>query len=122
MKLDSITMKTNPIELYLRRVDAVRNMARHYSLSLEPTLFGELAIVRTWGRIGTHGQQKLLTFANPEEAVTELKKLALRKTRKGYIENSWLCKGAVDQTGKLAGRLLQAGQIVLQLPKQSEID
>ncbi|WP_182549864.1 WGR domain-containing protein [Phyllobacterium myrsinacearum] len=31
------------------------NMARYNSLSLQPTLFVEIALVRTWGRIGTMG-------------------------------------------------------------------
>ncbi|WP_145926033.1 WGR domain-containing protein [Shinella sp. HZN7] len=33
-----------------RRIDAMRNMARFYMLSLEPTLFGEVAVLRHWGR------------------------------------------------------------------------
>lgn len=36
----------------LRRIDRARNMARFYALGVEPTLFGEFALVREWGRIG----------------------------------------------------------------------
>ncbi|MGB3389974.1 MAG: WGR domain-containing protein [Pseudaminobacter sp.] len=37
----------------LDRIMRERNMARFYELSVEPTLFGEVALVRRWGRIGT---------------------------------------------------------------------
>lgn len=40
----------------LRRVEPWLNMARFYLLSLEPTLFGETAVMRHWGRVGTRGQ------------------------------------------------------------------
>ena len=36
--------------LVLERVDRAKNMARFYVLSIEPTLFEDLALVRRWGR------------------------------------------------------------------------
>ena len=39
--------------LVLERRNAGRNMARFYVLAIEPTLFGEMALVREWGRIGS---------------------------------------------------------------------
>lgn len=83
---DSVTMTDKQIELHFQRRDAARNMARHYALSLQPTLFGELAIVRAWGRIGTRGQQKLLTFSSHSEATAKFEQLALRRRRRGYTE------------------------------------
>ena len=44
-----------PYRLYCLRIDNARNMARYYTLSIQPTLFGE---VRYWGRIGTRGGEK----------------------------------------------------------------
>ncbi|MBB1251750.1 WGR domain-containing protein [Rhizobium sp. G21] len=42
--------------VYLTHVDPGRNMARFYTMSVQPTLFGECSVVREWGRIGTGGQ------------------------------------------------------------------
>jgi WGR domain len=39
--------------LVLNRVDAARNMARFYAMSIEPTLFGGRSLVRNSGRTGT---------------------------------------------------------------------
>ena len=36
----------------LRRIEPEKNMARFYEISLQPTLFGDVAVVRHWGRIG----------------------------------------------------------------------
>jgi predicted DNA-binding WGR domain protein len=45
--------------LVLERRDPAANMARFYVLALEETLFGDAALVREWGRIGTTGQRKV---------------------------------------------------------------
>ena len=39
--------------MHLRRIDPDRNMARFYTMSVQPTLFGEWALLREWGRIGS---------------------------------------------------------------------
>src|SRR5271157_5128245 len=45
--------------LVLERVDHARNMSRFYVLSIEPTLFEDLALVRRWGRIGSAGRERI---------------------------------------------------------------
>jgi len=70
--------------LLLHRVDATRNMARFYALTLAPTLFGETALVRNWGRIGKRGQMCLNTFASAREAEHAMARLHARKARRGY--------------------------------------
>jgi predicted DNA-binding WGR domain protein len=45
--------------LVLERIDPARNMARFYVLSIEPTLFEDLALVRRWGRIGSAGRERI---------------------------------------------------------------
>ena len=50
--------------MYLERRDIARNMARYYCLTVERNLFGEFSLVRTWGRIGCHGRQKIEIY-NP---------------------------------------------------------
>jgi predicted DNA-binding WGR domain protein len=72
--------------LHLHRIDPSCNMARFYGLAVEPTLFGEWALMRCWGRIGTAGQGKLQTFADESEAVAEQDRMAQRKRRRGYQE------------------------------------
>jgi predicted DNA-binding WGR domain protein len=42
--------------IHLTRTDPDRNMARFYTMTLQPTLFGEWALLREWGRIGSAGR------------------------------------------------------------------
>jgi len=70
--------------LRLRRVDAGRNMARFYALSIEPTLFGDIALVRRWGRIGTSGRQIIELHGDRASASLALSVQAARKRRRGY--------------------------------------
>ena len=67
-----------------KRIDPERNMARFYTLSVEPTLFGDAALVRQWGRIGTRGQLKINLFDTMPAAEEALSHLAARKLRRGY--------------------------------------
>src|SRR5271166_3283797 len=70
--------------LVLERVDRARNMARFYVLSIEPTLFDDLALVRRWGRIGTSGRERIDLHPSRPVAQIELKKWLDRKRRRGY--------------------------------------
>jgi predicted DNA-binding WGR domain protein len=53
---------------HLHRIDHTANMARFYAIALQPTLFGEVSVMRFWGRIGTCGQVKLETFPTRVDA------------------------------------------------------
>ena len=68
----------------LRRIDPDRNMARFYAMSLQPTLFGEWALLREWGRIGSTGRMVSGCFATEQEAAVALEKQRAAKLRKGY--------------------------------------
>lgn len=70
--------------IFLHRIDASRNMARFYALSLSPNLFGETSLFRNWGRIGTRGQTLIETFGSEDKAGDALRKLHARKGRRGY--------------------------------------
>lgn len=70
--------------VYLTHVDAGQNMARFYTMSLQPTLFGEWSLVREWGRIGRGGQVKATPYSAKAEAEAALEKLRAAKVRKGY--------------------------------------
>ncbi len=71
---------------YAERLEPARNMARFYALSIEPTLFGEVCLIRRWGRIGTHGQTKAKCFMSEAEASEEVAEILRRKARRGYRE------------------------------------
>ena len=70
--------------LVLERVDPARNMARYYVLSVEPTLFGDAALVREWGRIGRPGRRRLDLYAMESEARVSLGDWFARKLKRGY--------------------------------------
>jgi predicted DNA-binding WGR domain protein len=70
--------------LVLERVDRAKNVARFYVLSIEPTFFEHLALVRRWGRIGTVGRTRIDLHPSPLVAQIELKKWLDRKRRRGY--------------------------------------
>ena len=72
--------------LILHRLDPTVNMARFYALSLENSLFGDILLVRRWGRIGTHGRVRFDWFDSPAEAANELTRIATGKARRGYQE------------------------------------
>ena len=70
--------------LYIERTDADQNMARFYALSIEETLFGQVCLVRRWGRIGTHGRVVQHSFDNEAEAVALFLDLLSAKRTHGY--------------------------------------
>lgn len=70
--------------LVLERRDKTCNVARFYVLAIEPTLFGDAALVREWGRIGSLGRRRLDLHADPGTAVEALDIWLARKRRRGY--------------------------------------
>ena len=73
-----------PVPIRLTRVDPALNMARFYEASVQPTLFGEVALMRRWGRIGARGQQRMVTWADEQQALSALDRLEQQKRRRGY--------------------------------------
>jgi predicted DNA-binding WGR domain protein len=49
-----------------------------------PTLFGDYALQREWGRIGTGGRLRHDLYRDEGEALSALTKLAQTKVRRGY--------------------------------------
>ncbi len=71
--------------LMLRRIDPERGMARYYALMIERDLFGNVRLVRQWGRIGARqGRELTEDFATEGEAAEALIRLATLKRRRGY--------------------------------------
>lgn len=77
-------MIAQPYHLYVERIDARKNMARFYALSIQPTLFGHASLLRCWGRIGCRGQQKVHMFEHEDQAVELFLELLSAKRKKGY--------------------------------------
>ena len=61
-----------------------RSMARFYKMLLAPTLFGECALVREWGRIGSGGQVKADAYPNAGAALLAMQALVRLKQQRGY--------------------------------------
>jgi predicted DNA-binding WGR domain protein len=74
--------------LVLERCDPARNMARFYVLTIEPTLFGDTALVREWGRLGQRGRRRLDLFAGRVQAIEALEAWLVRKARRGYVRRN----------------------------------
>ncbi|MCE8001037.1 MAG: WGR domain-containing protein [Rhodobiaceae bacterium] len=77
----------NP-HLDLVRIVPSQNMARFYGITLQPTLFGEVAVVRCWGRIGTRGRVMSVTYSDAKRASDACNELERHKRRRGYIPTS----------------------------------
>lgn len=69
----------------LHRIDKDRNMMRAYELSVQPGLFGDVSVLRHWGRIGTVGQSKEYWFRDEAEAAHEADAILRQKRRRGYV-------------------------------------
>ena len=68
----------------LHRIDPDANMARFYCIEVAATLFGDVSVLRTWGRIGTHGRTSIETCASIEEAERAASQTLRQKMRRGY--------------------------------------
>lgn len=73
------------VSAHLHRIDHTANMARFYAIVLQPTLFGEVSVLRSWGRIGTRGQAKIETFPTSLAAERQAALVEQRKRRRGYV-------------------------------------
>lgn len=71
--------------VHLHRVNAEANMARFYHVNIAPTLFGEVSVLRSWGRIGSHGRTSVETWATSEEAETAAALTLRQKAQRGYF-------------------------------------
>lgn len=71
--------------IILRRVDSSRNMARFYRMQMQPTLFGEVTLIREWGRIGQAGTCRKDHYVTAETALAALDRLHRAKLSRGYL-------------------------------------
>lgn len=77
--------KRETTHLDLVRIVSSENMKRFYGIALQPTLFGEVAVVRSWGWIGSRGRSMAATYPNTEQAADAFAALEDKKRRRGYV-------------------------------------
>lgn len=81
---DSLAMSQQSYHVHVRRIDGARNIARFYALSIERTLFGEVSLLRAWGRVGTRGQQRIDVCPDEQQALRLFLSLLRQKRQRGY--------------------------------------
>lgn len=73
------------LHILLQRRNSESNMARFYVLAIEPSLFGDAALVRAWGGIGSTGRQRPDLYPTANEAGEKLEAWLARKLCRGYV-------------------------------------
>lgn len=68
----------------LHRLDPARNMARFYRVDVTRTLFDEVRVERSWGRIGTCGRTTVETCATTQGAEASAARTLRAKLKRGY--------------------------------------
>ena len=74
-----------PSTLYLYRIQPDRNCYRFYELSLQPGLFQEWSLRRSWGRMGTTGHDKTVWFPSRAQAEQLYERKRREKLRRGSL-------------------------------------
>ena len=81
---DSSTMTIQSYRLYIERIDISKNMARFYTLAIEPSLFGTPTLIRRWGRVGSHGKIMVHHFDAETDALRAFLRILSAKRARGY--------------------------------------
>lgn len=74
--------------LLLRRIRPEHNERRFYALAVTADLFGNIVLMRRWGRIGTGGRLREELHCDFASAAESLDRLARKKRRRGYVDYS----------------------------------
>jgi predicted DNA-binding WGR domain protein len=70
--------------MFLTRADPARNIDRFYFIDITPTLFGEWAVLREWGRRGSPGTVRLDSYRRRDEAQIAVRRVIKRRRQHGY--------------------------------------
>ena len=76
---------------HLHRIDPDAKMARFYNIALASTLFGEVAVLRSWGRIGKGGRTTIETWPSADDAEAAAVRTLRQKSRRGYCPAGQSC-------------------------------
>ena len=69
--------------------DPEQNRLRFYDLRWQPTLFGEGALVRVWGRQGQPGTVRATVYPDRDRAQRDIRSLVRRRLSHGYQVLEW---------------------------------
>ena len=69
--------------------DPQQNRLRFYDLRWQPTLFGEGALVRSWGRLGQPGRTRVTVYPGRDDAQPEVRQVLRRRLAHGYRVVDW---------------------------------
>ena len=69
--------------------DPEQNRLRFYDLRWQPTLFGEGALVRVWGRQGQPGTVRATVYPDRDRAQADIRQLVRRRLAHGYHVLDW---------------------------------
>ena len=83
------TLATFSAYVRLESVDLAENRHRFYHLTWQPTLFGEGALVRTWGRQGQPGTSRATFYPDRDGAQAEIRQVVRRRLAHGYRVIAW---------------------------------
>ena len=88
---DAMTEQLAGFQAYVRlaSVDPSENRRRFYDLSWQPTLFREVALVRTWGRQGQPGTTRATFYPDRDAAAAEIRQVLRRRLAHGYTVLDW---------------------------------
>jgi predicted DNA-binding WGR domain protein len=68
-----------PHDIQLQAIDPARNIARDYRIEATADLFGHWIIALHWGRIGTRGQSRMVSFSKEAEASRFVRSVLMRR-------------------------------------------
>ena len=77
-------IESPPAPLCMLRRDPSLHMVRFYRVEILTDLFGQTVLERGWGRIGSRGQIRLISYPSPLSAQEAASKLIQAKERRGY--------------------------------------
>ena len=83
------TLATFSAYVRFESVDPAENRRRFYDLTWQPTLFGEGALVRTWGRQGQPGTTRATFYPDRDGAQAEIRQVVRRRLAHGYRVIAW---------------------------------
>ncbi len=78
------TLATFSAYVRFESVDPTENRRRYYDLTWQPTLFGEGALVRSWGRQGRPPTTRASFYPDRADAATEIRRVVRRRLAHGY--------------------------------------
>ena len=68
-----------PLRLRLQAIVPARNIARRYAIEASADLFGHIIVDLHWGRIGTKGQGRTVSFAQVQDAARFVRQTLSRR-------------------------------------------